>query len=112
MVQYAECLVNLDNKYFKQSLWVTPTTKSKTYFWTHIRKCFKILGKCFFINIKSDLLKTLSLLKYFFPIQIPLQTELDTEIKEYNDILQLSIEDGYQNLAYKTLTAFSWLWHR
>ena len=28
----------------------------------------------------------------------------------YGDILQLSINDGYQNLAYKTLSAYAWIW--
>ena len=28
----------------------------------------------------------------------------------YGDILQLSINDGYQNLSYKTLSAYAWIW--
>lgn len=29
---------------------------------------------------------------------------------EHNDILQLSVEEGYRNLAYKTLAAFAWIY--
>ena len=31
-------------------------------------------------------------------------------MQKYGDILQLSINDGYQNLAYKTLSAYAWIW--
>ena len=34
---------------------------------------------------------------------ITFQIDLDKEKNEYGDILQLSIEEGYENLAYKTL---------
>ena len=42
--------------------------------------------------------------KFFF------QIELDKEMEQYGDILQLSIEEGYKNLSYKTLAGFAWIW--
>ena len=36
--------------------------------------------------------------------------ELEEEKNKYGDILQLSIEDSYENLAYKSLASFAWLW--
>ena len=39
-----------------------------------------------------------------------MQDGLENEMQIYGDILQLSINDGYQNLAYKTLSAYAWIW--
>ena len=43
---------------------------------------------------------------------ITFQIDLDKEKNEYGDILQLSIEEGYENLAYKTLAGFAWIWRQ
>ena len=43
---------------------------------------------------------------------ITFQIDLDKEKNEYGDILQLSIEEGYENLAYKTLAGFAWIWQQ
>ena len=31
-------------------------------------------------------------------------------METHGDILQLSISDGYQNVPYKTLSAYAWTW--
>ena len=39
-----------------------------------------------------------------------LTIELDFESAAYNDILQVSLEDGYKNLIYKVLAAYLWVY--
>ena len=39
-----------------------------------------------------------------------LQAEIDLEIRYHGDILQLSIDDGYRHVPYKTLSGYAWTW--
>lgn len=41
-----------------------------------------------------------------------IQAALTEEMKEHGDILQLSIQDSYANLSYKSLAGFAWLWRQ
>ena len=55
-----------------------------------------------------------SVLSFFFIIgsieDMKLQKEIDIESAQNGDILQTSIQDGYQNLIYKALVAFQYLY--
>ena len=60
--------------------------------------------------------KTLRLSRFLFKIDIFrnvysfFQSKLNVEMEEHGDILQLSINDGYENLSYKTLSSYAWIW--
>ena len=45
----------------------------------------------------------------FFSLSI-FQAEIELEMRYYGDILQLSIDDGYQHVPYKTLSGYAWTW--
>ena len=52
----------------------------------------------------SNMTSVKKVLRFFFQIKI------NKEMQQHDDILQLSISDGYDNLAFKTLSAFAWSW--
>ena len=38
-----------------------------------------------------------------------LQARIEAESREYGDILQISLPDGYRNLSYKSISGLLWL---
>lgn len=49
----------------------------------------------------------LGIINLFF---LTLQAEIELEMQCHGDILQLSIDDGYKNVPYKTLSGYAWTW--
>ena len=41
-----------------------------------------------------------------------IQTKLEAENQEFKDVLQFSIQDKYENLSFKSLSAFLWSWSK